>query len=57
MAVDASGGYSTRVLTTQIWVDFAAMVEANKGVWGRGAGPVPLPGWRSRCATACGPTG
>jgi len=29
-----SAGYTTRPLTTQTWDDFAALVEANNGVWG-----------------------
>lgn len=34
MAADASLGYWTRALTPQTWDDFAALVEANNGVWG-----------------------
>ncbi|WP_380167827.1 GNAT family N-acetyltransferase [Jannaschia sp. R86511] len=30
----ASDGYSARALTPQTWSDFAALVEANRGVWG-----------------------
>lgn len=34
MAADTSVSYSTRALTPQTWDDFAALVEANNGVWG-----------------------
>ena len=27
-------GYTTRHLTPDTWADFAALVEANNGVWG-----------------------
>lgn len=30
----AAGGYETRLLTEETWPDFAALVEANNGVWG-----------------------
>jgi hypothetical protein len=29
-----AGPYTTRLLTTETWDDFAALVEANNGVWG-----------------------
>jgi GNAT superfamily N-acetyltransferase len=32
MTIDA--GYQTRLLTPETWDDFAALVEANNGVWG-----------------------
>jgi hypothetical protein len=28
------GGYDTKLLTPETWADFAALVEANHGVWG-----------------------
>lgn len=34
VTTDPPGAYSTRKLTPQTWDDFAALVEANNGVWG-----------------------
>jgi len=34
----APAQYTTRLLTPDTWEDFAALVEANNGVWGAQAG-------------------
>jgi GNAT superfamily N-acetyltransferase len=46
--------YTTRLLTPDTWDDFAALVEANNGVWGgcwcMGFHPLDeLPRWRIGC--------
>jgi hypothetical protein len=31
----SDSAYSTRPLTAETWDDFAKLVEANNGIWGR----------------------
>ena len=39
--------YTTRLLTPDTWDDFAALVEANNGVWEKGL--AEWPDWRIGC--------